>query len=181
MTSSTNERGWQRESWREWAPVLSAAVLGLAVVAAGAFAVPALAQEFPAAWIEGAKVWRAGGCGDCHGKYADGEPAVNEMPPGPNLRETSLTREEIAEVIRCGRPGTPMPFNDPGAYIETACYGIPLGEVLAASGKDLTPEKIDNLATYIAEAVKDAGPPDREACAIYYGGDRNYPLCLLFR
>jgi mono/diheme cytochrome c family protein len=173
-----DRRSRSRFGWVEGA---YAVILSLAIGTAITFAIPVLAQDYPQVWIDGAQVWRKGGCGDCHGKYADGEPVVDEAPPGPNLRETALTKEQIAEVIRCGRPGTPMPFNDPRSYVINECYGIPLGEVLAATGRDLTPEQIDSLAIYISEAVKDAGPVGLDACAIYYGGDRNNAFCAKFR
>ncbi len=141
------------------------------------------AQEYPQAWLDGAQAWRAGSCGDCHGMYGEGYPEVNEAPIGPNLRETSLTREQLVETIRCGRPDTPMPYHDPFAYNETPCFGLPLGEEVEGvqAGPELTQVQIENLATYIAEAVKDAGPVDLDACAIYFGGNRDHGVCRRFR
>ena len=46
-----------------------------------------------------------------------------------NLRETRLNREQLIEVIACGRPGTEMPHFDKYAYEDTDCYGL--------KGKDL--------------------------------------------
>ena len=51
-----------------------------------------------------------GGCVNCHGWAADGKTGVNmRAPSGPSLRETALDGPALTEVIRCGRPGTPMP------------------------------------------------------------------------
>jgi len=47
----------------------------------------------------------------------------------PNLHETRLDREQLIEVIACGRPGTEMPHFDKYAYEDTDCYGL--------KGKDL--------------------------------------------
>ena len=46
-----------------------------------------------------------------------------------NLHETRLNREQLIEVIACGRPGTEMPHFDKYAYEDTNCYGL--------NGKDL--------------------------------------------
>jgi hypothetical protein len=41
-----------------------------------------------------------------------------------NLHETRLDREQLIEVIACGRPGTEMPRFDKYAYEDTDCYGL---------------------------------------------------------
>ena len=40
-----------------------------------------------------------------------------------NLHETILTRDQMIEVIACGRPGTEMQHFDKYAYEDTDCYG----------------------------------------------------------
>lgn len=169
------------EKSRGWA--IGAIGLALAAYVAGVFVNTGSAQDFPQAWLDGAQVWQTAGCGDCHGTYGEGYPEVEEAAIGPNLRETALTREQLLETIRCGRPGTPMPYHDPLAYNETACFGLPLGEEVEGTeqGVELTPEQIENLATYLAEAVKGAGPVGLDACAIYHGGNRDHSVCRWYR
>ncbi len=179
----TIRKDGQPSPHRRWSVAILAAALGLAAIVAGSLViptVPAIAQEFDQALLDGAQVWRRGGCGDCHGKWADGAGDPN-FPKGPSLRKTDLTREEILEIVRCGRPGTAMPFHDPGAYTAVSCYEIPVGEVLAAAGRELEPEQIENLATYIAEAVKGAGKVSLKDCIIYYNGRIDSPSCTRYR
>src|SRR5436309_3020445 len=66
----------------------------------------------------GKRVWQGrAGCYNCHGWAGNGQNALN-YPSGANLRETTLSAEQIAEVVRCGRPGTEMPFHERSAYTE---------------------------------------------------------------
>jgi mono/diheme cytochrome c family protein len=44
-------------------------------------------------------------CQFCHGIDGDGRGDAGR----PNLHETRLDREQLIEVIACGRPGTEMP------------------------------------------------------------------------
>ncbi|MBT4709928.1 MAG: hypothetical protein HOB82_00145 [Alphaproteobacteria bacterium] len=83
----------------------------------------ALAQD------DGRDAWLLAPCSSCHGTFADGvkEDGGSEFPDGPSLRRTRLDPEEILMTVRCGRPGTPMPSFDPGAYTEFACHDLPLG------------------------------------------------------
>jgi cytochrome c553 len=68
-------------------------------------------------------------CQFCHG--IDGDGLGDPRSPGraANLHETHLSRDQLIEVIACGRPGTEMPHFDKYAYEDTDCYGL--------KGKDL--------------------------------------------
>jgi cytochrome c553 len=68
-------------------------------------------------------------CQFCHG--ADGDGRGDPRSPGraANLHETTLNRDQLIEVIACGRPATEMPHFDKYAYEDTDCYGL--------KGKDL--------------------------------------------
>ncbi len=178
-----NRKNAQPRARLRWFNCGLAAALGIAAIFFGSLvtpAAPAIAQDLEQAWLDGAQAWRGGGCGNCHGKWADGAGDPN-FPLGPNLRETDLTRDEILETVRCGRPGTAMPFHDAGAYTVNSCFEIPVGEVLAAPGQELDPEQIENLATYIAEAVKGAGKVSLKDCIIYYNGRIDSPSCTRYR
>ncbi|GIR09698.1 MAG: hypothetical protein CM15mP20_2690 [Alphaproteobacteria bacterium] len=41
-----------------------------------------------------------------------------------HLRETGLDREQLINIIACGRPGTNMPFFDKKAYVDDRCFGM---------------------------------------------------------
>jgi mono/diheme cytochrome c family protein len=173
----------RRQCLRRGSFNIHAIALLLATLATGWLALPttpAVAQNFEQAWLDGAQIWRRGGCGDCHGKWADGLGDPN-FPAGPSLRETELTFEEILETVSCGRPGTAMPFHLEGAYTEVSCYEIPVGEVLAAEGRSFDREQLKNLAVYLAEAVKGAGDVTLNDCIIYYNGKVDSSSCNRYR
>jgi hypothetical protein len=68
-------------------------------------------------------------CQYCHGINGDGRGDPRSPGRAANLHETRLDREQLIEVIACGRPGTEMPHFDKYAYEDTDCYGL--------KGKDL--------------------------------------------
>jgi hypothetical protein len=141
-----------------------------------ALASPGQAQE------AGARIWASGGCSGCHGNLAEGGDG-GDAPAGPSLRATRLDRDQIAEFIACGRPDTEMPFHVRGAYTEVSCYGLPLGEVPAEVGGAgvLTLEEVETLADFLVQHVVGQRTITRDNCALFYGGNRNSPLCLRYR
>jgi cytochrome c553 len=68
-------------------------------------------------------------CQFCHGINGDGRGDPRSPGAAANLHETRLNRDQLIEVIGCGRPGTEMPHFDKYAYDDTNCYGL--------KGKDL--------------------------------------------
>ena len=68
-------------------------------------------------------------CQFCHGPDGDGRGDPRSPGRAANLHETSLNRDQLIEVIACGRPATEMPHFDKYAYEDTDCYGL--------KGKDL--------------------------------------------
>ena len=71
-----------------------------------------------------------------------------------NLHETHLNREQLVEVIACGRPGTEMPHFDKYAYEDTDCYGLKgknLGNDAARDphSTSLTKREIEAVVDYI--------------------------------
>ena len=65
-----------------------------------------------------------------------------------SLRVTQLTREQVAEVIKCGRPATNMPYHDRFAYTDKRCYGMDRAMVAGdippgANNEYLSPRDVD--------------------------------------
>lgn len=129
----------------------------------------------------GADLWRQGGCFNCHGNLADGEgdPAY---PVGPSLRTTGLDRDMLIETISCGRPSTFMPMFLEGAYTETECYGMAVGEVPDGinMGGSFTAEEIERLVDFLVEHVVGETTITRENCGAFYNGNVDAPLCRQF-
>ncbi len=113
-------------------------------------------------------------CSRCHGWAADGKPEDPHAPAGANIRVTSLTRDQLAEVIKCGRIGTAMPHFDGRAYKDDRCYGVTAEElgdqVPPPYGSTLIQREIDAVADYLEAKVVGKGTPTREQCEEYWGG-----------
>jgi mono/diheme cytochrome c family protein len=75
-------------------------------------------------------------CQFCHGVNGDGHGDPRSPGKAPNLHETKLNRDQLIEVIGCGRPATEMPHFDKYAYEDKACYGQSAAEL----GKNIPPD-----------------------------------------
>ena len=93
-------------------------------------------------------------CQFCHGINGDGRGDPRSPGAAANLHETRLDREQLIEVIACGRPGTEMPHFDKYAYEDTDCYGLK-GKNLGADAPHyphstpLTKREIEAVVDYI--------------------------------
>ena len=68
-------------------------------------------------------------CAFCHGWAGDGAGEPQSNGGAASLRQSFLNREQLVEVIMCGRPGTPMPRFDEDAYTDKRCYDITEAEL----------------------------------------------------
>jgi hypothetical protein len=114
-------------------------------------------------------------CVFCHGWAGDGAGAPQSSGGAANLRETKLNREQLIEVINCGRPGQAMPRFDDQAYAEKRCYG---GITEAALGQDLPPlppgsllqrREIEALVDFLQAKIINRGPITRDECLEAFG------------
>lgn len=156
---------------RRSAVAAAGAALALAIPLA-LFSQPAAAQNASL----GFNVWKTKiDCGRCHGWAGNGAPDDPRSAKGANLRETQLTRDQIIEVIKCGRPGTGMPHYDARAYEDDRCYGstrADLGDQTPPnSAVSLIPREINAVADYLQEKVIGRGPITREECVEYFASD----------
>jgi hypothetical protein len=114
-------------------------------------------------------------CGFCHGWAADGAGEPQSNGGASNLRESHLNREQLVEVILCGRPGTPMPHFDEQAYTEgNRCYGVTEAEVGAMMpalppGSTLRKREAEAIADYLLAKVIGRGPVTRQECEEAFG------------
>jgi hypothetical protein len=114
-------------------------------------------------------------CVFCHGWAGDGAGAPQSSGGAANLRETMLTREQLIEVISCGRPGTAMPRFDDQAYTEKRCYGglteATLGQDLPSlpPGSLLQQREIEALADFLEAKIINRGPATRDECLEAFG------------
>ncbi|HEY2135132.1 MAG TPA: c-type cytochrome, partial [Xanthobacteraceae bacterium] len=95
-------------------------------------------------------------CQFCHKWDASGDQGYGGI--ALSLRKTQLTPEQMAEVVKCGRPGTGMPYHDKFAYTDKRCFGMTradLGKDMPSAGNEfLQPREIDAVVKYLfAKAV----------------------------
>jgi mono/diheme cytochrome c family protein len=97
-------------------------------------------------------------CQFCHGVNGDGRGDPRSPGRASDLRSTFLTREQLINVITCGRPATQMPHFDKYAY-EDKCGGFTAAEL----GEDVPPEphstsltrrEIEAVADYVLAVFK---------------------------
>ena len=115
-------------------------------------------------------------CSFCHGWAADGAGEPQSNGGAANLRQSSLNRDQLVEVISCGRPGTPMPHYDELAYTDKRCYGVTEAELgpqrpSPPPSTTLQKREIEAIADYLLAKVISRGPVTREECEEMFGKD----------
>lgn len=114
-----------------------------------------------------------GGCSFCHGWAGDGQGDPRSEGGAPSLRVSFLDRDQVREVIQCGRPATPMPHSDRFAYTDDRCYGMTAadleGDTPPRALKTLQPHEINALADYVSVKIVGAGPVTFEQCVEFFG------------
>jgi mono/diheme cytochrome c family protein len=113
-------------------------------------------------------------CSFCHGWAADGAGEPQSSGGAANLRQSFLNREQLIEVIACGRPGTPMPHYDELAYTDKRCYGVTEAELGGQApalppGSPLQKREIEAIADYLLAKAIGRGPVTREECEEMFG------------
>jgi mono/diheme cytochrome c family protein len=113
-------------------------------------------------------------CSYCHGWAADGAGEPQSNGGAANLRQSFLNREQLIEVIMCGRPGTPMPHYDEAAYTDKRCYGMTeaeLGTSVPAlpPGATLQKREVEAIADYLLAKFIGRGGVTREECEEAFG------------
>jgi len=123
-------------------------------------------------------------CASCHGWAGDGQGDPHAHGHAAKLRETKLTRDQLIEVIACGRPGAQMPHFNAYAYTEDACYGLKAADVDGSGTKppdpvqSLQPKEIAAVADYLLAKVAGKGAPTKAECIDYFGGPA--PACASY-
>jgi hypothetical protein len=132
----------------------------------------------PSDIAEGGRLFRQkANCQACHGWAGDGRKMDAQMPDGANLRETTLDRQNLIMIIKCGRPGTGMPPFDRFAYSDGRCYGLKQAD-LRASGQrmpdppaTLQVREVEAIADFLTAKVVKQGPMDHAKCIEFWGSE----------
>ena len=155
---------------------------GVAVLAAVVGGIHAPAKQVASAQTDtaaaGGRIYRGkGDCQACHGWAGDGRKMNLQMPDGANLRESTLTREQLVFVIKCGLPGRQMPAYDRRAYADDRCLGRTradlrrMGLQLFDPPATLQNREVERLVDFLEAKVVGKGPMDRQACTDYWGDE----------
>jgi mono/diheme cytochrome c family protein len=92
-----------------------------------------------------------------------------------SLRKTQLTPPQMAEVVKCGRPHTQMPYHDRFAYTDKRCYRMTredLGDDMPpAATESLQPREIDAVVKYLFAKVVGRGEATYQDCVDFWGSD----------
>jgi len=109
-------------------------------------------------------------CQFCHKWDASGDTGYGGV--ALSLRKTALNREQFAEVIKCGRPGTGMPYHDQYAYTDKRCYGMTrddVGKNMPLLGESLSPREIDAVVKYLFAKAVGRGESTYQDCVDFWG------------
>ena len=115
---------------------------------------------------------RVGMCVNCHGWPGNGLDGVMLQRGGANLRETKLDAQGIYDIIRCGIPGTQMPYHDSASYTDDRCNGMLMSDFATGQqpvmGKTFSEHQMVDLIAYLEKYVIGHGKPTYEECALYF-------------
>ena len=117
---------------------------------------------------------KIGYCVNCHGWAGDGQSGRNPLShaAATNLRETKLDAQGLLDVIRCGIPGTQMPYHDGASYKDGRCYGLLMSDFdenqQPVRGKTFRERQMVDLIAYLGEYVIGHGEPTYEECVLYF-------------
>jgi mono/diheme cytochrome c family protein len=155
------------------------AALVPAIALAGLFALPAHSQTVPSAeearTLEfGKEIFKSKAvCQFCHKWDASGDQGYGGN--ALSLRATNLTSEQMTEVVKCGRPGTGMPYHDRFAYTDKRCYGYTreqMGSDVPPAGNDfLSNREIEAVVKYLFAKDVGRGPATYVDCVEFWGKD----------
>lgn len=159
---------------------LWAAAALVSAAAMTAAAAPTAAQNVAL----GKQIWlNKVNCRDCHGWGAHGVQDDPQAPRGSNLRSSILGSEDLAMTIRCGRPGTEMPYFNRFSYTDDRCFGLTAEEI----GDQKPPPGVAHLSNREVNAVIDlildfrqrGETPTFDECKEFWGEEAT--LCDRYR
>jgi mono/diheme cytochrome c family protein len=120
----------------------------------------------------GRRVFKQANCVGCH--HWTGTGGGGYGGAAGNLRTTQLTREQLVETIRCGRPATGMPYFERDAYTDGRCYGLKKadladGQMPPAPDRFLRASEVEVVADYVIANLQGRGEPTFAECQAFFG------------
>lgn len=113
-------------------------------------------------------------CFGCHKWHGGGGTGYGGA--ATSLRETSLSREQLIIVIKCGRPGTNMPYFDRHSYKNGGCYDLTFEDFAGddhnrplQGKKYLNERQVNAVADFVIAELKGKALT-KTYCEMYFGG-----------
>ncbi|MEX2518859.1 MAG: c-type cytochrome [Paracoccaceae bacterium] len=131
-----------------------------------------VASQGAAQSVDGKTVYKDANCVGCHKWHGQGGGGYGGA--ALSLREMGLDREQLIEVIVCGRMETRMPYHLRAAWkTDTPCYGMTAAEI----GNEIPPmaanflrdHQIEAVADYVIAHMQGRGEPTKEECVEFWG------------
>jgi mono/diheme cytochrome c family protein len=124
----------------------------------------------------GQVIFKRANCVGCHKWHGDGGGGYGGA--ALSLRKTELEKQQIMETVRCGRPGTGMPYFSRDSYPSdgaSQCYNLTAKDLenmhVAQANVFLRPEEIEAVAEYVMSFIKGKGDPNLTDCIAFFGKD----------
>jgi hypothetical protein len=124
----------------------------------------------------GQAIYKRANCVGCHKWHGDGGGGYGGA--ALSLRKTELEKPQIMETVKCGRPGTGMPYFSRDSYPSDdapQCYGLTSKDLetmhVAQAGVFLRPGEIEAVADYVISSIKGKGDPNLADCVAFFGED----------
>ena len=122
----------------------------------------------------GHAIYKRANCVGCHKWHGDGGGGYGGA--ALSLRKTELDKEQIMETVKCGRPGTGMPYFSRDSYPSDGaprCYDLTSKDLesmhVAQAGVFLRPDEIAAVAEYVIGSIKGKGDPNLADCTAFFG------------
>jgi hypothetical protein len=132
----------------------------------------------------GQAIFKRANCVGCHKWHGDGGGGYGGA--ALSLRKTQLDKQQIMDTVRCGRPGTGMPYFSRDSYPqggEPQCYGLSNKDLetmhVAQANVFLKPDEIEAVAQYVLTNIKGKGDPNLADCVAFFGEDSK--ACDVFK
>ena len=125
----------------------------------------------------GLNVYKKGNCMGCHSWHGKGGGGYGA---GVSLRNMDLTLDEIINVVKCGRPGTGMPYFLRKAYKEEKCYDTTMKDYddsyrPVSSKKFLSSKQINAVSLFVKEVLHNK-KLDKNYCEFFY--EKGSKVCI---
>jgi mono/diheme cytochrome c family protein len=122
----------------------------------------------------GQAIYKRANCVGCHKWHGDGGGGYGGA--ALSLRKTELEKPQIMETVKCGRPGTGMPYFSRDSFPSDGapqCYGLTSKDLetmhVAQASVFLRPEEIEAVTDYVISSIRGKGDPNLADCVAFFG------------